>query len=212
MNASYSSQVDGFQTSIHLKKMKNQERRKISPLCNLDSVLIHNLTFIERPVRFRIRLNRLPVGSFFPGSNSMMDIDKDECIANDTHPCTEATVRVHCNHSNEMSLMYSCRCCLDWLLHSYFLVWLLYCVGSFSQKETLIIDIWSHWCLTIWSYRNSCRDHASYWMMLIICHHCSLEKIQESINQFELKSSDVHSCFSFPSLWSSYSCSNVSTN
>ena len=154
--------VDGFQTSIHLKKMKNQERRKISPLCNLDSVLIHNLTSIERSVGFRIRLNRLPVGSFFSGSNSMMDIDKDECIANDTHPCTEATVRVHCNHSNEMSLMYSCRCCLDWLLHFYFLVWLSYCVCSFSQKETLIIDIWSHWCLTIWSYRNSCRDHASH--------------------------------------------------
>ena len=46
-------------------------------------------------------------------------------------------------------------------------------------------------------------------MMLSICHHWSLEKIQESVNQFYLKSSDAHPCSSFPSLWSSYSCSNV---
>ena len=36
-------------------------------------------------------------------------------------------------------------------------------------------------------------------MMLIICRDWSLEKIQESVNQFYVKSSDVRLCFAFPS-------------
>ena len=75
----------------------------------VDTVLMHNLTSIERSDGCRLSLNGLPVRSFSPGSKSM-EIGKDESIANGTtHPCTEATVRVHCNDSNEMPLMYSYR-------------------------------------------------------------------------------------------------------
>ena len=74
-------------------------------------------------------------------------------------------------------------------------------VFIFIKGNTAIIGIWSHWCLTTWSYRKSYHGHPS--------HHRSLQKIQESVNQFYLKSSDVHPSSSFPSLWSFYSCSYV---
>ena len=75
----------------------------------VNTVLKHNLISIERSVGRRISLNGLPVGSFSLHVSKSMDIGNDESIANDTHPCTVATVRVHCNDSNEMSLIYSCR-------------------------------------------------------------------------------------------------------
>ena len=158
MNASCSSQVDWFQTSIHLEEPVKEERL----LCFVDTVSMHDLTSIERSVGCQTSLNALPVGFSPPGSKSM-DIGKDESIANDTHPCTEATVRVHWNHSNKMSLMYSGWCVLI-LIRAFLLSLLAFLsrVFIFRKGNTATISIWSHWCLTTWSYRNSYRGHASH--------------------------------------------------